>query len=194
VAPLPVIANTYRVAFNWTNDANAQIAENVMHFIAPGSSALAVAEAIDGAVTSAMFQTIASNAGCDTLSVTPLDGTSATLNYTTTSEHFTGSASGDFSPASAVVVSLGTGLRGRSHRGRLYLGFTAEGVISDGSIEAGTASSLQAAWLAFIDELDAGVTWAVASYKLATAQAVSSVGVKAAIGTQRRRQTRVRYA
>lgn len=193
MTPLPIIANTFRVAFDWSVDGSDQIAENVMHFFAPATTAEEVADAIQSAVTGDMWLSAVSTAAIDTLHVTPLDGSSATYIYSTTGDNFVGSAEGDYSPASAVVVAFQTSKRGRSYRGRAYIPFTAEGAISDGSLGGSTASDMQNAWQSFVDGLTSPVVSVVASYKHSTVQDITTCSVANAIGTQRRRQTRVRY-
>lgn len=194
MTPLPVIANVYRVACNWSNDANSQIAENVIHVLAPDSTDEAVGTQLDSNATGTMFEPMANNVGCQTFSITKLDGTSATYNYTLGEDNWIGGTAGDFSPASSCVVAFATGERGRSKRGRVYLPFIAEAAITDGSMTAGLDTTVSEAWAAFQDALsDVSMTLVVASYKLVEATAITGFSVKSAIGTQRRRQTRVRY-
>jgi len=194
MTPLPVIADVYRVALNWSNDTPGQSAENVMHFHAVGSSAAAVGAILDASVQGDMWKPVCSTSGIDSLSITPLDGSSATVLFTTESSLWTGETAGDWSPASAPVVAFATGLRGRSYRGRLFLPFCAEGAISDGSLTGTLAADVVDAWISFQGYLsETPVTHVVASYKHATAAPVTSYTVASAIGTQRRRQTRVRY-
>ncbi len=194
MTPLPVIADVYRVALNWSNDTPGQSAENVMHFHAVGSSAAAVGAVLDANVVNDMWKPVCSTSGVDSLSITPLDGSSATVLFTTESSNWTGETEGDWSPASAPVVAFSTGLRGRSYRGRLFLPFCAEGAISDGALTGALAADVQDAWIAFAGDLSVtAVSHVVASYKHASATAVTAYTVASAIGTQRRRQTRVRY-
>lgn len=194
MTPLPVIESTFRVAINWTNDANDQQSENVLHFRAPGLDAADVGAALDAAFTANMWLPLPSTWGADTFSITPLDGGSATLNWVSGSAHGTGGTAGPWSPSSALVVSLGTPLRGRSYRGRVFLGPVADGAIANGAVTAAMASDVAAAWNAFNAAVtSSGVDFGVASYKHAVFSQLTTATVKAAIGTQRRRQTRVRY-
>jgi hypothetical protein len=92
-------------------------------------------------------------------------------------------------------VKLQTGLRGRSFRGRVYRPFAAEETCSDGFLDPANVLLLQTAWENFIASLAADAysdTLVVASYKLATKDPVVNVVAEHALGTQRRRQTRLR--
>ena len=91
-------------------------------------------------------------------------------------------------------MGLHTAKRGRSYRGRIYLPFITESSLSDGSLTGTIASDLQEIWEDFMEGLvTLGVPLVVASYKHATAELVTGTSCLAAVGTQRRRQSRVRY-
>lgn len=130
----------------------------------------------------------------DTLFVTPLDGVTASTSYPTgSSGKWVGTQSGDMVPATAAVIKLTTTLRGRSHRGRVFLPFITETAQTNGKLLTGITGVLQTAWGNFLVALGiSGIEWVVASYKLSTAQVVNNVLAEQALGTQRRRQTRYR--
>lgn len=194
MAPLPLISDTYRVAFNWVNTAvTGLVATNVMHFHKSGSSAPAVAAIIDGLGTAAMWGSIVPQASINNIVVTPLDGSGVSFPLTpTVAAHWTGSgAAGAFVPNVAVIIKLLTQKRGRSFRGRVYLPFTDSTTISDGNVLTATKTGLNTAWVAFHTAATAaGLDWAVASYKLASQLNVAAVACEAQTGTQRRRLAR----
>lgn len=189
--PLPVIANTYRVALDWV--LGSSIATNVMHFTAVGSSAGAVAASVNTNVTAAMWGFVSLSAQVQQMAVTPLDGSTATLIFPTSGAKWTGSQGGDWSPASCGIVSLRTNLRGRSHRGRLYIPFVAEAAMTNGALVAGQQSAAGLAWTNFLTAMSAAsVPLQVASYKLVLVTPCTATIVELALGTQRRRQSRLR--
>lgn len=189
--PLPIIADTFRVAFNWS--ASGQHAANVMHFRDASANAEAVAAHIDAVVTQAMWSTATSSSSVTSLEVTPLDGSSVTFLYPVSGLKWSGNASaGDWIPMAAGMVSLRTARRGRSYRGRVYLPFTAESGVTNGAVNF-SLTGWQTAWTNFIANITGSDTHlVVASYTNATAEDVVSAIVETELGTQRRRQSRLR--
>lgn len=189
---LPVIADTYRVALVW--NAAGQTAVNVMHILRSGTTAAVVASSVDANVTAAMWGSVWPTAIVNHLSVTPLDGSSATYQLNTTGAKWTGSAAaGDPTVAPAVVIKLTSTLRGRSYRGRLYIPFPCESVINGGTLNAPQVTSVQNAWNAFLTAMiAAGSQPVIASYLHATQIPVAAYTVETYLGTQRRRQERIR--
>lgn len=188
---LPVIADTYRVALNW--GAGAQTAENVIHVRESASSSAAVAAALAGAFVANQWKSVSSTAFIESATITPLDGTSVTETFDSLGANVVGGTAGNWAPNVAVITSLGTGERGRSYRGRLFLPFTADSAQVDGQVVGATQSAMQSAWASFISALFGGTGLVVASYKHATAATVTTANVKLGCATQRRRQTRVSY-
>jgi len=136
--PLPVIADTMRVAVRG-HAGNGHMWANILHFRKTGALTYAGAIAIldpllyaqyhdnngGGSAWRALAHT---GASVQDFVYTPLDGSSAS---TIISHAFAGISGGDALPASmAIVVTLRTALRGRSYRGRNYVGG-----ISDSSVE-----------------------------------------------------------
>jgi hypothetical protein len=188
--PLPVINDVYRVALEWV-DAAGRTAVNVLHVHAPALTPSAIATAFSDNVTDNMLLSVVDDATVDRYAITPLDGVSATEVFT--AANWTGGGSGDQIPQVAGLVSLRTPLRGREHRGRIYLPYGAEGGQSDGRWIGDTLTAPGPAWTTFATVMDgAGATLVVASYKLSTATAVSSLNWESHTATQRRRQERVR--
>lgn len=191
--PLPVITDTYRCALHWTH-TGGQTAINVIHVRRLAGTASAVATQIDTAAAAGMWGQIVNGATMTKLTVTPLDGTSASFELATSGAKWTGTAGAvDFIPQVAEVVTLKTGTRGRSTRGRVYLPFIGESAVSNGSITG--AAATQTAWNTFLSTMNtASYPVVVASYKLAARFDVTSIVVQIIAGTQRRRQSRLRVS
>ena len=210
--PLPSITNVFRVAFNWVH-TNGQTAANVMHFRAPSLNTGGVATAIDTNVTANMWAMASLNAHVESLSITPLDGTGATLPYPVTGSKWAGtvSASIDFVPDAACVVSLRTAKRGRRYRGRVYIPFQCESQIANGVI-TGSLTVTANDWTAFLANMaTASCRLVVATYGHGLVKTpgvyppaytettwspdatdVATAVVESILGTQRRRQGRLR--
>lgn len=191
---LPTITDTFRVVQNWFDD-HGQNAVNVIHVRYHGGSAALVGDIWASHHPDDLYGTVINGARFDSLSITPLDGASATTLFplSGSASQFAGTASGDPIPQVAGMVKLTTGLRGRSFRGRLFLPFTGEAVVDAGFVASGTVASMQTAWDTWMaNVIAAGAELVVASYKLAVATSVESIFVETATGTQRRRQQRNR--
>ena len=196
--PLPVIPNVFRCAFNWVN--TGQIAVNVIHILDNTAAATAsdIMNALDTTVTANMWGPVVPSASINDVGITPLDGIHATAHYgPLTPAHWTGQNGTDWVPQVAVVMKEGTGLRGRSHRGRIYLPFVAEVQIANGMLDATSAGLMSTHWESWRTALNSATpscTLVVASYKLHTAAAVESILCEQPLATQRRRQGRLRGA
>lgn len=146
---LPNITGIHRVALTWRVGGTGPTAVNVMHFYNPAVDAVGLFNALNTNVTTAMWLGVMLNTSVTQVSITPLDGSSATQLFFPTGTKWAGTnASGDYSPATAPIISFKTAKRGRRYRGRLYFPFPAESVMGSGtnSIGVGTA---QAAWDTF---------------------------------------------
>lgn len=192
--PLPVIANTYRCTFNWTNYLGVA-PRNVIHVQGTAVSVTDVAEAVVNALQTHQFEGMNGSFVLHSLDALPLDGTSASASVPGGGYSSGTSPSGEFSPASAIVVSLRTGVRGPRGRGRVYIGPVNEGIMADGQIPGANATEITAAWDAFRAALLAGtpaLSLVVASYTHADANVVGSNICETVLGTQRRRQDQLR--
>jgi hypothetical protein len=192
MAPLPTITDTYRVSLSWRHAATGQIAVNVIHVRKTATTATAIAALVDAAFQIDQWATVSSGASIIDIAVTPLDGSSVTVHRTPTG-HVTGETAGDMEPAVSCVTSFYSAKRGRSYRGRFYAPFFAESDGANGSTSASGALAVSVAWAAFATALGAGAKHVVASYKHSTAEDIITYVTVPALGTQRRRQTRVRY-
>lgn len=189
--PLPVISNVYRVSLNW-HHATLGNAVNVLHIQAAAVTSAAVAAAIDANVTANMWAQVSQSAVVTSVQVIRLDGSAGTYTLATSGAKWTGNGGvGDVIPNNAEVISLGTGLRGPAHRGRLYLPFVTEAAQANGSIVG--AATTQTAWNAFFTAMTGGA-WllVVASYLHSSAAIVTSITVKPFVATQRRRLDRLK--
>jgi hypothetical protein len=192
---LPIIDDVYRCAVN-QHVGDLPIA-NVIHVKADtGTSAHDVADAVQSAWgTSGGFSDAQVNdLVYDNVVVTPLDGSSLSQSMTFgTADHHQGALSGRGVPPNvAFVISLHTAVRGRSHRGRIYLAGLIETLAADPSTAwSSTAiSSMATIWSTFTSQLSAGPGspfMVVASYKLEEALSVDEVRFNAPFGTQRKR-------
>jgi hypothetical protein len=193
--PLPVIPDVFRVTLNW-GAVGGTNPKNVMH-IHDGTgvaTAADVAAVVDAGATSDMWNCLTNSQECDLLSIIPLDGSTASTDFNTTGSKWLGQQSGEWIPQAACVIKMITGLRGRSNRGRMFVGPVAEAIDHNGFYVAGPGHGLmQTAWASFQSTLvGAGMSLAVASYKLSSAHDVTAVSVETTLGTQRRRQSRLR--
>lgn len=194
--PLPVIPLVYRVAFNWKELNTGGTAANVMHFKRNTGDEDDVFNDIDAHVSAALWEPVNSGAFVETVEITALDGLSATRTFNTggsTTAKWQGGTSGGPEPAVAALVKLETDLRGRSRHGRIYLPFVSENGCQNGQITSGTFAVWQGTWNAFRLAVTAlGSIMHVASYKLGDSTVVTNCLEEQMVGTQRRRQSRLR--
>jgi len=198
--PLPVIANTVRVAVRGTCPSGQRWV-NVLHCRTTTTPPTALEiGSLDGQVSklylgpgftggSQLLGSCPAAVTLDDITYTPLDGTSASIVYAKTGVG-TGGATDSLPSQSAAGVKFNTGLRGRSKRGRVYLPPFVEGA-SDlaGRIPAATVNSILAQWDGFRLALPP-LNWnhVVASYKLILATSVTTYGVDRNYHVQRRRR------
>lgn len=191
MAPLPVIANVYRVALSW----NGGDAVNVMHIRRAGSTEADVMTALEGHVDdqdASLWNTVSSDFVVNAVDITKLDGVSGTQRFTpATPASWTGGRSGDRIPGYCTLVSLRTLKRGREHRGRLYLPAMPEGSQVTGFILDTNLPPMETAWRTFMLAMkDSGFPLVVASYKNASAEDVVNLHLNRKAAVQRRRQAR----
>jgi hypothetical protein len=195
--PLPTISDTMRVSVEGLLGNGHRFA-NVLHYRKSGAlsypAAIAILDPIlvdhlstnNGAgIGWNQFATTA--ASIQQIRYTPLDGSSAT---TVLGHVIPGTTVGDSLPGGvALVVTLRTGLRGRSFRGRVYQAPFNEGVNTAGGVPgAASVTAVLVQWQQHLTALLAtGVSLVVASYKLAVATDVASISVDGVWDSQRRR-------
>lgn len=193
--PLPTIPNVFRVALGWTGP-NSSSAVNVMHFLGAPGTVNGLWTTLQARVTQAMWGLQAGSSVIKTVTITPLDGGSASSPFAAPSGvAWAGGVAGDGIPQSATVIKLKTGQRGRDRRGRLFLPFSSEGILQSGIYTAASIGPVQTAWDNFrLNMAVDGFALVVASYTYSRATLVDQCIVEAAPGTIRRRQSRVRKA
>lgn len=190
---LPVIADIIRCTIS-RSDGAGRTANNVLHFESAGYDEGALMTALNANVDRAMWDCVWDGYTVITINLLPLDGVSATHTFTPdTPLDWTGEATGDQIPQVAGILKLRTGVRGRSQRGRLYLGACGESIVSQGFLASGTRDEMELKWNTFQNDMHTdGFDQVVASYTLGTALPVSSSVMELACGTQRRRQSQLR--
>lgn len=191
--PLPVIADTFRVALHWSGPSPTD-AVNVMHFRGSGGSASGLNTALQANMTAAMWTAISQFAAIDRVAILKLDGSAATQDFIwAANAKWTGGTNSESEVAPSVVVKHQTGLRGRDRRGRTYLGIIAEAAVATGVLSSGLVTSMQAAWDLFLQNMGiSNFDPVVASYQYSHATTITAYAVESALGTQRRRQGRIR--
>jgi hypothetical protein len=192
--PLPVIANTYRVALEWSNsDFPNETATNVIHIRKSGSNAAAIAVIVDAAVTAPMWRFMDTHSKIVFQVVTPLDGGSVSLPVATGGPAKWSGTQTNQQPLFQVseLIKVLTAKRGRSYRGRVFLPWVDEAGVSGNALDGATTALVTAGWVAFLASLTgAGAKMVVASYKNATAEDVVAIGAELDTATVRRRNLR----
>jgi hypothetical protein len=189
---LPIITNTFRVTLNWTNGSGApEHTANVLHFIGNTGSesdlATSLNSTIDDHQDDALIALSSSYLLTDIV-VLPLDGSSGGTAVSVGGVG--GHATGDYIAQGCQVLSMYTGHRGPSGRGRIYLGPVGEVVQENGHI-AVTALTFTTAWQDIFDTMSGlGADVAVASYAHAVSRPVTSLAMHSPCFTQRRRALR----
>ena len=164
-----------------------------MHFDSDPGNVSTLLDDIEASWTANQLKSMTVESRLTTLVATPLDGTSASLSRTlpNSAPYIGGVASGTSSPQVATLVKLQTDKRGKSHRGRIFLPFTAEGAQNDGKLDTTPLANLQTGWSSFVTDMGtAGEALVVASYRLESFEPVTQAIVESFFGTQRKRQPR----
>lgn len=204
---LPVLSGVHRVAIN-RQPGHALGSTNVMHFFSAVLTSDQVVTALNGAVKPAMFTPVRAELTTVEVVATELDGLSPTVGQTFTGGNWLGTGTGHSQIAPCAVITLKTTQRGRRHTGRVFLGSLTEEATEDGGLVPAVLAGLQAAWTTFIaDATAAGIPLHVASYGHtqdpddpndnrpsypAGSLPVMTCQVQSILGTQRRRQSRLR--
>ena len=187
--PLPVIADVFRVAVNY--HIGTVPFTNVFHVHNASGNAEDSATTVGNAFenSSNLSALLSPNVTIDNAVSTPLDGSSTSF------EHIIG-GTGDHGSANnapvqvCLVTTWLTNVRGRSHRGRTYLGGVANTLMeSDGTKwKLSEATTFATAIDNFTDDLTAGdYPLHVASYKLAESFPVTTRRINLYLGTIRQR-------
>lgn len=191
--PLPVITNVFRTTLNW-QVSGGPAAHTVMHFFQATGGAVAVKNSLEANVTAGMWSPLLSTCTCTSLNILPLDGSSATIVYSTSGgSKWSGSNAGDIAIAPSVLIKWNSATRGPRARGRSYLPYPTENSVANGTLSGTLVTSMQTAWNTFLTAMTSGNTLpVVASYVHAQSYPVIAFTVESLLGTQRRRQQRLR--
>jgi hypothetical protein len=191
MAPLPVIANVYRVAIN-SGATNGLTAATIMHFRSSSLDESGIFTALSASGTVAMLSLQSGTLNGTATHITKLDGTSGTQVFGAPT-WFSGGGSGEPLAQVCAVVSFRTALRGASHRGRAYLPFVGESEVNAGILNSPDRVGAQTAWQNFIGAMNtADADLVVASYVHSTAEGVTTATINPVSGTQKRRNDRLR--
>lgn len=192
MAPLPVIANTFRCTLEWSTFAGVSPV-NVLHFrsdsLTDSEVGLNLAGAID--VNSDALAFLSLGYSLENIAVIKLDGTSGTVRPVLEASP-AGQSGGAVVPETAMVTTFATGARGPQGRGRIYIGPGTETHINEGIIDIDTGAvadawSEIAAAMALVD-----AEHVVASYVHAIARPVISYTSHSYCATQRKRLLQTR--
>jgi hypothetical protein len=106
---------------------------------------------------------------------TPLDGATSSKTFAVS---IAGTSSQEpLPPQNAIAITINTGLRGRSKRGRVFWACTSREVMTGAKLGAANVTMIESAWEAFQDATDAMAHPAhlgVASYKLGSFQVATA--------------------
>ena len=165
----------------------------MMHFLSTAYATGPLITAIEAQVLANMWAETTTQATITQLTLTPLDGSSASVIHATAGgAKWAGTqTAGDTIPQAAAIVRLYTAQRGRSYRGRVYLPWVAESVAVNGGYNSLASAAQNTAWGTFIAGMQTSShELVVASYKNSSASIVIDHQVESMLATQRRRQPR----
>lgn len=205
---LPILPTVFRCAISHAFGAGGVAATNVIHVSSATLTPSQVLTALNGAAAVGMFDATTLDLSAHSAVVTKLDGATPSIEGALASPAWTGTGAAGGSPASAAVITLKTTQRGRRHTGRVYIPWIGEDKMGSGSLDAASAATMTAAWTTFIANcITAGIPLHVTSYGFdgvapppkpvrpafaATTVQVETASAGASLGTQRRRQSRLR--
>jgi len=146
-----VIPDTFELRLGWTQP-NGKKTSNVLHFTATGSvfpspaTPQAIYDLIVGdAAWTAYAATLSIDCNFDTVEIKDLRTANQPFISSSVGVNPGTDASHALPEGLALVVSLGTALSGRAHRGRVYLsGFTVDSADTVGHAASGTVGAAQA--------------------------------------------------
>lgn len=190
MSPLPVIANTYRVALNYqTADGISPV--NIFHVGSMGD-VTEVGDALNASMVDNMLAPVSRRYEPTSWTVTKLDGSSAGVIVPKSS----GIQMCGFAEAAEVVIegayvcSFRSLQKGPQGRNRVFVGPIAEGATFNGLVDPSTRDEMIDSWLTFQAALQANTPFVeqlVVSYVHAHSYEIVSTSAMSNIGTQRRR-------
>jgi hypothetical protein len=192
MAPLPTIAGIARIAVDFEQFEGVKPV-CTFHVATDSTDVTEIGAAIEAAADSALYLVMPGGFNPSTLTITLLDGTAGGVQVPIDVDWC--SAGSEMVPEAACVISQYDGGRGPRHRNRQFVGPVGEANMSNGTISPANVSTLQDAWNTFAANLLSGspeILPAVVSYVHAEANQTTSIKVKSAQATQRRRLLQTR--
>jgi len=189
--PLPIVAATYQAVLVWNNPSAPRAAANVLHFrnsLGVNTAADLYAD-MDTNVTTSMWSVLSTASRVVEVNITKLDGSSAGQAFQPAAvAKWAGANAGDLILQGAAVVSLKSNVRGPRGRNRVFLPWVVESVQSNGVLASGNVTAMGNAWGAFVVAMSAaGWDLVAVSGVHADANLVTTIAVRSALKTQRRR-------
>jgi hypothetical protein len=192
--PLPTVSDLYLVRLVWGNASAPRAASNDLYFKdqAGGHTGTDVYNAIDAHWARNMIYVCSANSSIDKIVTTKLDGSAASVDHITGSGvKWTGLGNAELILQGAAVVTIKTGFRGRSRRGRIYLPWITEDFQSEGVLQTAGVAAMQTAWGTFLsDMVTAGYPLHVCSKLHNDSVQAASITCRPYLKTQRRRSRR----
>lgn len=214
--PLPVLPDTFQAVFDWATP-DGQTAKNVTYWaFTESGSADDLAAKLNANVDARQFHSMSSLAVAETVTIRAMNGVDAPQPFPL--EDWTGTEGEEWIPQAACVLTLYTAVSGRSNRGRIYLPFTSESTVEDGRFIGDAATFVGLGWNQLLTDMAAdGWVMVVASLiehhthtvhnedhsvtrGVPTGDAdphtnpVTRIQQQVVVGTQRRRQSRLRVS
>lgn len=188
--PLPLIANTVRVAVVMKAPGVTDTVVNVVHLENPSAASIPATDTIFQPIWHTFVeQEVQSIFAVDHVTYTQLDG-SASIDMPWTAGAMV-NPSELFPMQACIVASWRTALAGRAHRGRTFMGPTGPNRINPAApneVEPSSIINIATRGTTLIADLSmAGTNLKVASYVHSTAEPVTRIVVNPLICTQRRR-------
>lgn len=192
MAPLPTIGNCVRCDLDWGLVGGVR-SHSTFHVITNTTDIEQLGQDIGSAfddATNNAWKFLYTGYSTTEILLTPLDGDSAGITVPL-GVSLAGAGGGGLLPAVAACVSFRTITRGPKGRGRIYLGPCGEADVGDGLVSTSIRLDTVDAWVEFNENLAAtssAASLGVASYTHATVDGVTSISMRPAAATMRRRQ------
>lgn len=192
--PLPVLADMWQVRLNWNNTNAPRDASNNLYFFDSVGTQTATNLAVDFAasVNAQMWGMQSTPSVVTAMTITPLDGVTAGAVFPTGGGAvWLGGSGTDAILQGSTVISIKSGHRGPSGRGRVYLPWTAESTQLNGVLTPANVTSVQTGWNSFFTAMvAAGWSPSVVSTADAINYPALNYTVRPNLMTQRRRARR----
>lgn len=192
--PLPIVTDVYlcRLVFSDANAPREAVCDLYFKDSAGGHTGDDLFTAFAASVRRDQWALQKTTTKLTNVKTTKLDGSAASRDHLTDSNvKWTGQLSGELILQGANVVTVRTGFRGRSRRGRIYLPWVAEDGQSAGTLLSASVSAAQTAWSSFLaDMVTAGYPPHVVSPLHGDSVQAVSYTVRPYLKTQRRRARR----